>query len=93
MSQALVLLEDPTRGVDVGAKDEIFDAVRRWAAEGKAVLLCSSEFTEYQLVCDRVVVFSRGAIIGEVPGQVATEKFLLEAINTEYLPDAVAVDA
>jgi len=81
-----VLLEDPTRGVDVGAKDEIFDAVRQWASEGKAVLISSSEFTEYQLVCDRVFVFARGSIIGEVPGHAATEKFLLEAINTERLP-------
>jgi ABC-type sugar transport system ATPase subunit len=86
LSPNLVLLEDPTRGVDVGAKDEIFDAVRLWAAEGKAVLISTSEFTEYQLVCDRVFVFARGSIVGEVPGHVATENFLLEAINTEHLP-------
>ena len=67
-------------------RDEIFDAVRLWAAEGKAVLISTSEFTEYQLVCDRVFVFARGSIVGEVPGHVATENFLLEAINTEHLP-------
>jgi ABC-type sugar transport system ATPase subunit len=87
---ALVLLEDPTRGVDIGAKVEIFEAIRVWAREGKAVLFSSTDLGEYQLVCDRVIVFCKGVIIGEAPGRLADESLLLEAINTEQFPVALA---
>ncbi|WP_306120732.1 MULTISPECIES: sugar ABC transporter ATP-binding protein [unclassified Roseitalea] len=77
----LVLLNDPTRGVDVGAKDEIYRIIDKLAEEGRIVLFLSSELTEYSLVCDRVLLFYEGRIIGELPGDEATEHAVLEAIN------------
>jgi ABC-type sugar transport system ATPase subunit len=78
----VVLLNDPTRGVDVGAKEEIYEIVRGLAAEGRIVLFTSTELPEYVHLCDRVLVFYRGRVCGELPrGEITTHR-LLEAINT-----------
>ena len=78
----VVLLNDPTRGVDVGAKEEIYDIVRSLAADGRIVLFVSTELPEYVSLCDRVLVFYRGHVRGELArGQISTHR-LLEAINT-----------
>jgi ABC-type sugar transport system ATPase subunit len=78
----VVLLDDPLRGVDVGAKDEIKQIVRELAAAGRTVLFRSSELLDYFGVCDRVVVFWSGRIVGERPLADIDEHLLLEAINT-----------
>jgi ABC-type sugar transport system ATPase subunit len=77
----LVLLEDPARGVDVGAKAEIFATVRELAREGCTVLFFSTEFQEYALICDRVVVFRNGSVVAELPAADATEHTLLGLVN------------
>jgi len=77
----LMLLNDPTRGVDIGAKDEIYKIIDRLADEGRIVLFLSSELSEYSLVCDRVLLFYGGRIVGELSGNAASEHALLEAIN------------
>jgi ribose transport system ATP-binding protein len=78
----VVLLNDPTRGVDVGAKEEIYEIVRGLAAEKRIVLFTSTELPEYVHLCDRVVVFYRGRVCGELTrGNISTH-ILLEAINT-----------
>lgn len=77
----LVLLNDPTRGVDIGAKDEIYRIIDRLADEGRIVLFISSELNEYSLVCDRVLLFYDGKTVGELAGNIASEHALLEAIN------------
>jgi ABC-type sugar transport system ATPase subunit len=79
---AVVLLDDPLRGVDVGAKDEIKQIVRELAAAGRTVIFRSSELLDYFGVCDRVVVFWNGRIVGERPMADLDEHRLLEAINT-----------
>ena len=79
---AVVLLDDPLRGVDVGAKDEIKQIVRELAAAGRTVLFRSSELLDYFGVCDRVVVFWSGRIVGERAMADVDEHRLLEAINT-----------
>jgi ribose transport system ATP-binding protein len=61
----LLLLDEPTRGVDVGAKGEIYARVRELAAEGLAVLMASSEMPELLGLCDRVVVLRHGRTVGE----------------------------
>jgi len=76
-----VLLNDPTRGVDVGAKDEIYKIIDQLAKEERIVLFVSSELSEYAYVCDRVLVFYDGQIVGELAGHAASEHALLEAIN------------
>ncbi|MDX6287043.1 MAG: ribose transport system ATP-binding protein [Frankiales bacterium] len=65
-SPKLLLLDDPTQGVDIGAKAEIHSTVRNAAADGTAVLVCSSDVVELIDVCDRVLVFRDGVIVAEL---------------------------
>ncbi len=70
----LLLLDDPTRGVDVGAKSEIHDRLVDVARSGAAVLMSSSDLPELLRVCDRIVVLSRGQVTGAVDARTATEQ-------------------
>jgi ribose transport system ATP-binding protein len=65
-SPKVLLLDDPTQGVDIGAKAEIHSTVRKAAADGTAVLVCSSDVVELIDICDRVLVFRDGAIVAEL---------------------------
>jgi ABC-type sugar transport system ATPase subunit len=78
---SLVLLDDPTRGVDVGAKAEMHAIIRRLAAEGRVVLICSTDLAELAAVCDRVIVLRRGRVTGEHRAPDLSEHTLLHAIN------------
>jgi ABC-type sugar transport system ATPase subunit len=62
----IVILDEPTRGIDVGAKAEIYRLIGQLAASGKAVLMISSEMPEIMGLCDRVVVLHDGALVGEL---------------------------
>ncbi|MEZ5078826.1 MAG: sugar ABC transporter ATP-binding protein [Solirubrobacterales bacterium] len=62
----LLLLDEPTQGVDVGARTEIFDAINQAAAEGTSVLMVSSEYEELTLVCSRILVMRGGRLVSEV---------------------------
>lgn len=62
----ILILDEPTRGIDVGAKYEIYKIIQELAAEGKAVLIISSDLPELIGVCDRVYVMSKGRITGEL---------------------------
>jgi ABC-type sugar transport system ATPase subunit len=75
----VLLLDDPTRGVDVGARAEIHRLIRNLAADGKAILLVSSEAEELIDVCDRIHVMRAGRLVAELGAAVATESALLEA--------------
>jgi ribose transport system ATP-binding protein len=86
IAPGVMLLDDPTRGVDVGAKREIYLLVRRLAAEGRIVLFRSTELPELAGLADRVLVFYRGRLAGEAPGEDLDERTLLHAINTGELP-------
>jgi len=70
---AVLLLDEPTRGVDVGARAEIHAEVRRLAEAGSAVLFASSELEEVLLLADRILVMHEGAIAGELAAHEATE--------------------
>jgi ribose transport system ATP-binding protein len=69
----VLLLDEPTRGVDVGAKSEIYTLIKKLVEQGMAVLFISSELTEIVGVCDRVLVMREGEITGEVGGQTGVE--------------------
>ena len=69
----ILILDEPTRGVDVGAKAEIHALVDRLAAEGSAVLLISSDMPELLALSTRIVVLRAGRVVGEVPRAAATE--------------------
>jgi ribose transport system ATP-binding protein len=76
-----MLCFDPTRGIDVGTKRQIYALLRELAAEGSAILLFSSELAEFPLVCDRVLTLYGGRVTAEVPGAAADEATLLEAMH------------
>ncbi len=86
------LLDDPTRGVDIGAKLEIYAHVRRLAEGGCAVLFYSSELAEYEYTCHRVIIMRRGNITDELFGDDITEHRLLHSINVDPV-DAIPTPA
>jgi len=71
-----LLLFDPTRGIDIGTKHQIYDLVREIADEGKAVVMFTSELREVELVCDRVIVIYQGRVVAELPPDVGEEALL-----------------
>ena len=77
----LLLLDEPTRGVDVGAKGEIYARIRALAAQGLGVLIASSEMPELIGLCDRIVVLRQGRTVAEFPGG-ADEHDVLAAAET-----------
>jgi ribose transport system ATP-binding protein len=76
-----MLCFDPTRGIDVGTKRQIYALLRELAEAGAAVLLFTSELPEIQLVCDRTIVVYRGQVTAEMPGADADEPALLRAAH------------
>jgi ribose transport system ATP-binding protein len=77
----VLLCFDPTRGIDVGTKRQIYALLRELAGAGAAVLLFTSELTEIQLVCDRVVVLHDGGISDRLPASEANEARLLRSAH------------
>jgi ABC-type sugar transport system ATPase subunit len=88
----LVLLDDPTRGVDVGAKPDLLEIIREVADSGRVVLYASTDFNEMASLCDRVIVFYRQAAIGELRPPL-DEHQLLEAVTRGVLPPPENWDA
>ena len=82
----VVLLDDPTRGVDVGAKREVYELIRAMSADGRIVLFSSTELPELIGLCDRILVFYRGRLAGEVAGAGVDSRTLLHLINTGERP-------
>jgi D-xylose transport system ATP-binding protein len=78
----IVMLDEPTRGIDVGAKREIYELVNRFVAEGKAVILVSSELPELMGMSDRILMLAGGRIGGEFArGEFAQERLLAAAMG------------
>jgi ABC-type sugar transport system ATPase subunit len=76
----VILAEEPTQGVDVGARFDIYEALRAKATEGVAIIVKSSDPLELAGLCDRVVVMSRGKIVDEISGEDLGERRIVEAI-------------
>jgi ribose transport system ATP-binding protein len=76
----VILAEEPTQGVDVGARFDIYEALHAKAAEGLAAIVKSSDPLELAGLCDRVVVMSRGRIVEELPHHQLNERRIVEAI-------------
>ena len=75
----ILLLDDPTRGIDVGAKAELYTLIDRLCREGLAVILTSSELPELLTLADRIIVLAEGRLTAELPRQEATEQNIVEA--------------
>jgi ribose transport system ATP-binding protein len=74
----LILLDEPTQGVDIGAREQVFGAIRQAAREGACVLCASSDFEQLEAICDRVVIFSRGCAVSELAGDEITKSAIAE---------------
>ncbi len=73
----VLILDEPTRGVDVGAKAQVHQLIRQLATDGLATLLISSELSQLLVLCDRLLVVRNGRIVGELPGETATQAEVL----------------
>ncbi|WP_329260595.1 sugar ABC transporter ATP-binding protein [Actinoallomurus sp. NBC_01490] len=85
----VLILDEPTRGIDVGAKYEIYSIINEMADQGKAVLVISSELPELLGICDRVYAMSAGRITGEVSRAEATPERLMQFM-TRYDEEQIA---
>ncbi|KDB04323.1 hypothetical protein U879_07375 [Defluviimonas sp. 20V17] len=85
----LVILDEPTRGVDVGAKEEIYELIDRMAASGTAVVVISSESEELVRLCDRVLCIYEGRIVAELAGEEITP----QSVTASYVGGSQARDA
>ena len=75
----VLLLDEPTRGVDVGAKREIYELMNDWTRQGYAIVLITSEMPELLALSDRIIVMHRGQITAELSGSEATQESILHA--------------
>jgi ribose transport system ATP-binding protein len=73
----VLLLDEPTRGVDVGARAEVYRVIAELAGRGLAIVMVSSELAELVGFCDRILVMREGAVVGELAGETATEEQIL----------------
>jgi ribose transport system ATP-binding protein len=78
-SPTLLLLDEPTQGVDVGTRQQIFAALRKAASEGMSIICASSEAEQLAEICDRVLVFAKGRICDEISGERLTKDEISEA--------------
>ena len=86
----VLLLDEPTRGIDVGAKQEIYALVRALAAEGLAIAMVSSELPELLLLADRIMVMSEGRCTGFLDRAEASEEAIMHLAAPAGVPEAVA---
>ena len=76
----VLILDEPTRGIDVGAKYEIYTIINKLAEEGKGIIVISSEMPELLGICDRIYVLNEGRIVGEMAGHEASQEKIMRAI-------------
>jgi ABC-type sugar transport system ATPase subunit len=78
LSPTVLLLDEPTRGLDIKAKRDVHEVVRKMASEGKGIIVSSSEADEIAALCHRALVLSRGAIAGELAREELTDANILK---------------
>ncbi|HHT57712.1 sugar ABC transporter ATP-binding protein [Herbinix luporum] len=76
----IMILDEPTRGIDVGAKYEIYCIINSLVAEGKSILLISSELPELIGICDRIYIMNEGKMVGEVAKEKASQEYIMGQI-------------
>ena len=86
----MLLLDEPTRGVDVGARAELYQVIRRLADDGVGVLLVSSEVPEVLGLADRVLVMREGRLIREAPAAQLDEETVLDLVMAGSLLEVTA---
>ena len=73
----ILIFDEPTRGIDVGAKSEIYSLMNELVAHGKSIIMISSELSEILRMSDRIIVMNEGKITGEIPIEEATQKSIM----------------
>jgi ABC-type sugar transport system ATPase subunit len=86
----VLLLDEPTRGIDIGARAAIYELINKLAAAGKAVVLVSSDLTEVMGMCDRVLVLRKGRAVAEFARAELTEQAIMRAALPTTLEDEEA---
>ncbi|NLG04422.1 MAG: sugar ABC transporter ATP-binding protein [Clostridia bacterium] len=76
----ILILDEPTRGIDVGAKYEIYCIINNLVAAGKSVIMISSELPEILGMCDRIYIMNEGRMVGELSGEEATQEIIMSHI-------------
>ena len=76
----ILILDEPTRGIDVGAKYEIYQVINELAAEGKSVIFISSDMPEILGMCDRVYIMNEGKMAGELSKSEISQENIMKAI-------------
>ena len=80
----ILILDEPTRGIDVGAKYEIYTIINELAATGKGVIVISSEMPELLGICDRIYVMNEGRFVDEMPASEASQEKIMASIMKQY---------
>ena len=79
----IIILDEPTKGIDVGSKNDIYNIINDMAAEGAAVIMISSELPELMGMSDRYVVMAEGRVVGELSREEGTDARIMEmAVST-----------
>lgn len=89
----ILLMDEPSRGIDIGAKAEVFRVMRKLAADGLGIIFVTSDLEEVMSLSDRIIVMSNGRITGEFDRAIATETALIEASAKGHAPDAPVTPA
>lgn len=89
----VLLLDEPTRGIDIGAKSEVFQIIRNLAKEGLGVVVVASELEEVMSISDRIIVLSKGKVVGEFDRTTMTEEALVRASEQEQRSEALGTTA
>jgi len=82
MEPDLILLDEPTQGVDIGAREQVFQTIRRMSERGAAVLCASSDHEQLAAICDRVMVLARGRVVASLEGADISKSAIAELCYT-----------
>ena len=93
MAPDLLIVDEPTRGVDVGARAEIYRLLRDLRDRGLALLVVSSDLPEVLTLADRIVVMAGGRTVGEIDGADADEEAVLRLATREAAPERARMPA
>lgn len=76
----VLFLDEPTRGIDVGAKYEIYTIINKLAEQGKCIVVISSELPEILGICDRIYIMNEGKMVGEMTREEASQESIMKCI-------------
>ena len=91
----VLIVDEPTRGIDIGVKAEVHQLLRKLAADGTAVVVVSSELSEIMSLCERIVTVKEGCITGNIPAEGVTEEQLMKrmALGADETHQRVEVES